>query len=210
MLRFPFSPVLLVAVVAVPLFTLGCAKRLATPVVQAPKAGETTRPSPAGASGGSSSTTPAALAGSAATPAAPSPSGADTPASPAPGPPASRPSPRDFVAVPNVEDIHFDLDRYDIRADAARILDANAQWMKANPGALLLIEGHTDERGTNEYNLALGERRAKAAMNYLVGTGLSAGRFTIISYGEEWPVCQEKNEACWGRNRRAHFLAKPQ
>jgi len=114
------------------------------------------------------------------------------------------------VAVPDVEDIHFDFDSYDIRPDAARILDANALWMKANPGALVLIEGHADERGTNEYNLALGERRAKAAMNYLVGKGLPAGRFTVISYGEEWPVCQEKNEACWGRNRRAHFLAKPQ
>jgi peptidoglycan-associated lipoprotein len=112
------------------------------------------------------------------------------------------------VAVPEVEDIRFDFDRYDIRPDAARILDANARWMKANPAALVLIEGHADERGTNEYNLALGERRAKAAMNYLVGQGLPPERFTVISYGEEWPTCKERNEACWARNRRAHFLTK--
>jgi peptidoglycan-associated lipoprotein len=113
------------------------------------------------------------------------------------------------VAVRDVEDIHFDFDRYDIRPDAARILDANARWIKANPRALVLIEGHSDERGTNEYNLALGERRAKAAMNYLAGQGLPADRFTVISYGEEWPMCQERTETCWARNRRAHFLVKP-
>lgn len=207
MLRFPRRPL---AIVAAPLLALGCAKRLAMPVVHAPTAGETTRPSPDGAPAGTSSTTTPPLPGAAGTPAAPSPAGAGTPAAPSDGPPASRPNPRDFVAVPYVEDIHFDIDRYDIRPDAARILDANARWMNANPRTLVLIEGHADERGTNEYNLALGERRAKAAMNYLVGKGLPAGRFTVISYGEEWPVCQEKNEACWGRNRRAHFLAKPQ
>jgi peptidoglycan-associated lipoprotein len=210
MLRFTFSPVVVLAVVAAPLLALGCAKPLAMPVAHAPRAGETTTSSPGGAPAGASSTTTAPLAGAAATPAAPSAAGAGAPAAPPSGPPASRPSPRDFVAVPDFEDIHFDFDRYDIRPDAARILDANARWMKANPGALVLIEGHADERGTNEYNLPLGERRAKAAMNYLVGTGLPAGRFTVISYGEEWPVCQEKNEACWARNRRAHFLAKPQ
>jgi len=109
-----------------------------------------------------------------------------------------------------VQDIHFDIDRYDIRPDAAKILEANARWMKANPAAPILIEGHADERGTNEYNLALGERRAKAAMNYLVSQGVPSDRFTVISYGEEWPVCRERNEACWARNRRVHFLAKPQ
>jgi peptidoglycan-associated lipoprotein len=114
------------------------------------------------------------------------------------------------VAVHGLEDIYFGFDSYDIASDAARILDANARWMKANPRSLVLIEGHTDERGTNEYNLALGERRAKAAMTYLIGQGVPAGRFTVISYGEEWPACREKNDACWARNRRAHFLTKPQ
>jgi peptidoglycan-associated lipoprotein len=71
------------------------------------------------------------------------------------------------------------------------------------------IEGHADQRGTNEYNLALGERRAKSTMNYLVSQGVQAGRITIISYGEERPVCTERTEACWGMNRRAHFLSKP-
>ena len=72
----------------------------------------------------------------------------------------------------------------------------------------MLIEGHCDERGTNEYNLALGERRAKAAMNYLVSQGVQANRITIISYGKERPVCNEQNESCWSKNRRAHFLVK--
>ena len=206
MLRLRSSRVVLLAIVVAPLLALGCAKRQAMPVGHAQTAGETTRPSPDGPPAGASSTTTPPLPGAAATPAAPSQAGAGTPGAP----PASRPSPRDFVAVPDVADIHFDFDRYDIRPDAARILDANANWMKTNPGSLVLIEGHADERGTSEYNLALGERRAKAAMNYLVGKGLPAGRFTIISYGKEWPVCQEKNETCWGRNRRAHFLAKPQ
>jgi peptidoglycan-associated lipoprotein len=208
--RFPVPPIVILAFVAAPLLALGCAKRLATPVVPAPTAGETTTPSAGRPPTGASSTTTAPLPGVAATPAVPSAAEPGAPAGPPAGPPAARPSLRDFVAVPDVEDIHFDFDRYDIRPDAARILEANARWMKANPGALVLIEGHADERGTNEYNLALGERRAKAAMNYLVGQSLPAGRFTVISYGEEWPVCQEKNEACWARNRRAHFLAKPQ
>ena len=73
----------------------------------------------------------------------------------------------------------------------------------------MLIEGHCDERGTNEYNLALGERRAKSTMNYLVSQGIQASRITIISYGEERPVCTEKTEECWAKNRRAHFLVKP-
>jgi peptidoglycan-associated lipoprotein len=122
---------------------------------------------------------------------------------------AARPVPRDFVAVPDLRDIHFDFDRYDIRPADAKTLDANAAWLKSNAGTLLLIEGHCDERGTNEYNLALGERRAKAAMNYLVSQGVQANRITIISYGEERPACMEKNEACWAKNRRAHFLIKP-
>lgn len=140
--------------------------------------------------------------------------GAATPASAgaasAPGTaPEARPQPKEFVAVPQLQDIYFDFDRYDIRPADARILDANAAWLKQNSGMLVLIEGHADERGTNEYNLALGERRAKAAMNYLVAQGVLASRITIISYGEERPVCTEKTEECWAKNRRAHFLVKP-
>jgi peptidoglycan-associated lipoprotein len=208
--RFPVAPIAVLAVVAVPLLALGCAKRLATAVIPAPTAGAATTPSPGDSPAGAPSTATAPLSGATATPATPSGAGPGALTAQPAGPPATRPSPRDFVVVPEVKDIQFDLDRYDIRPDAARILDANARWMKAHPGALVLIEGHADERGTNEYNLTLGERRAKAAMNYLVGQGLPSDRFMVISYGEEWPMCQERTEACWARNRRAHFLAKPQ
>jgi peptidoglycan-associated lipoprotein len=124
-------------------------------------------------------------------------------------PSGGRPAPREFTSIPELEDVFFDFDKYDIRPADAKVLDSNASWLKENANQLLLIEGHCDERGTNEYNLALGERRAKAAMNYLVAQGVQANRITIISYGEERPLCREKNEACWGKNRRAHFLVKP-
>ena len=101
----------------------------------------------------------------------------------------------------------FDFDKYDIRPTDAKTLDTNAAWLKSNDN-LVLIEGHCDERGTNEYNLALGERRAKAAMNYLVAQGVQASRITIISYGKERPTCTEHSESCWAQNRRAHFLVK--
>ncbi|MBI3029928.1 MAG: peptidoglycan-associated lipoprotein Pal [Candidatus Rokubacteria bacterium] len=118
--------------------------------------------------------------------------------------------PREFMATGALRDIHFEFDRYDIHPDDAKILDENAKWMRANPNSLILIEGRADERGTNEYNLALGERRAKATFNYLAGQGIQANRITLISYSEERPQCTEKNEACWSRNRRAHFLVRPQ
>ncbi|HZI80941.1 MAG TPA: peptidoglycan-associated lipoprotein Pal [Vicinamibacterales bacterium] len=131
-----------------------------------------------------------------------------TPAPAAPAP-AARPEVRTFVAVPELQDVFFDFDKYDIRPADTRTLDANAAWLKSNPNHLVLIEGHADERGTNEYNLALGERRAKSTMNYLVSQGVQANRVTIISYGEERPTCTEKSEGCWAKNRRAHFLVKP-
>ncbi len=189
----------------------GCAKRPATTQASAP--------APTGAAGAmGAAPSPGAQPGAAMQPgggagvtpatAAPTGPGAGAPSTPAPGP-AARPTPREFVSVPELRDIHFDFDKYDIRPGDAKILDANAAWLKQNDNMLVLIEGHADERGTNEYNLALGERRAKAAMNYLVAQGVQANRITIISYGEERPLCTEKNEACWARNRRAHFLVKP-
>jgi len=105
--------------------------------------------------------------------------------------------------------VFFDFDKSNIRPGDAKILDASAAYLKANPDQLVLIEGHTDERGTVEYNLALGERRAKAAMSYLVSHGIDAGRITLVSYGKERPQCTEKTEACHARNRRDHFLTKP-
>jgi peptidoglycan-associated lipoprotein len=119
------------------------------------------------------------------------------------------PSPQEFVAVARLADIHFDYDAHDIRPADAPILDENAAWLKANPSALLLIEGHTDERGTSEYNLGLGDLRAAAAMSHLIAQGVPAARMVAISYGKERPVCTDPNEACWAQNRRAHFLAKP-
>lgn len=105
-----------------------------------------------------------------------------------------------------LKDIHFDFDRYDLRADARATLKANADWLKANASARVEIEGHCDERGTNEYNLALGAKRAQAAKDYLVTLGIAAGRLSTISYGEELPVCKEKTEECWQNNRRARFV----
>ena len=120
----------------------------------------------------------------------------------------SLPSPKEFVESAALRDVYFDFDRYDVRAGDKGTLDENANWLKSNQSAMLLIEGHADERGTNEYNLALGERRAKATRDYLVSVGIDAGRITVISYGEERPTCTEKTEGCWAKNRRAHFLVK--
>src|SRR5213593_2845732 len=139
----------------------------------------------------------------------PAPAPAPPPA-PAPAPaPAPGPAPaREYMANAALADVHFDFDKAVIRSGDVKILDASAGWLKANPEQLLLIEGHCDERGTNEYNLALGERRAKAAMSYLVSRGVQASRITLISYGKERPLCTEKTERCWAQNRRDHFLVK--
>jgi peptidoglycan-associated lipoprotein len=104
------------------------------------------------------------------------------------------------------KDIHFDFDKYDIRPDAKPILEDIASWLLKNPPTKLSIEGHCDERGTNEYNLALGDRRAKSARDYLVALGIPSNRIEIISYGEEKPLCTEETEECWAKNRRSHFV----
>jgi len=105
-----------------------------------------------------------------------------------------------------VQDIYFDFDSFDLRADARNTLKANAEWMKNNPSARVEVEGHCDERGTNEYNLALGAKRAQSARDYLVSLGIAANRLSTISFGEEVPVCTEKAESCWQKNRRARFV----
>src|SRR5262249_28873554 len=122
----------------------------------------------------------------------------------------ARPQPGSFRPTTELKDVHFDFDKYDIRSGDTKTLDANAAWLKSNTTMLLLIEGHRDERATNEYNLALGERRAKATINYLISQGVAQNRVSIIPYGEERPVCTDHDEACWAKNRRAHFLVKPQ
>jgi peptidoglycan-associated lipoprotein len=120
------------------------------------------------------------------------------------------PPPSEFAANEALKPIFFDFDKSDIRQDAAQILEENAKWLGANPKQLVLIEGHCDSRGTNEYNLALGERRAHSAANFLIGRGVAAGRITVLSYGEERPSCEDETEGCWAKNRRASFLTKPQ
>ena len=105
-----------------------------------------------------------------------------------------------------LKDIYYDYDRYDLSADARTILRANADWLKANPNTRVEIEGHCDERGTNEYNLALGAKRAQAAREYLVTLGVVGGRLSTISYGEEIPVCKDASEDCWKQNRRVRFV----
>jgi peptidoglycan-associated lipoprotein len=174
----------------------GCAKRPATTAATAAPA---PAPAPRAASPGPAPT------------ASPAPSATAAPAAPATAAaaPAARPSPKEFEANAALRDVFFEFDKYDIRPEDAKTLDANATWLKANAENLVLIEGHCDERGTNEYNLALGERRAKATMNYLVSQGVQANRITIISYGEERPSCNEKTDSCWSKNRRARFLVKP-
>jgi peptidoglycan-associated lipoprotein len=105
-------------------------------------------------------------------------------------------------------DVLFDYDAATVREDQRGTLQKNADFMRRWLTTRISVEGHADSRGTNEYNLALGDRRAKAAMNYLVAQGISADRMTIVSYGEERPVCTEKNEACWAKNRRDQFMVK--
>jgi peptidoglycan-associated lipoprotein len=191
-----FTHVTMMSLLLAGMIVSGCAKRPATTAA-------TAAPAPAPRAATPAPATPAPAPGpTTAAPAAPSAAPA-APATPA------RPSPREFSAIAALKDVFFDFDKYDIRAEDAKTLDANAAWLKANADNLVLIEGHCDERGTNEYNLALGERRAKATMNYLVSQGVQANRITIISYGEERPGCSEKSESCWSKNRRAHFLVKP-
>lgn len=108
-----------------------------------------------------------------------------------------------------LKDVHFDFDRYELRADARAILKSNADWLKANPSVRLEVEGHADERGTNQYNLALGAKRAESVKRYLIDLGISASQLSTISYGEELPICKEHNEECWAKNRRGHFAIKP-
>jgi peptidoglycan-associated lipoprotein len=105
-----------------------------------------------------------------------------------------------------LKDAFFDFDKSSIRPDAKLNLDENAKWLKANPNAALTIEGHCDERGTREYNLGLGQRRAKAAKDYLVSSGINAKRIKIISYGKERPFVPGHDESAWKWNRRAHFV----
>ena len=104
------------------------------------------------------------------------------------------------------EDIYFNFDRSDLKPEAQEILKGKAEWLRNNPRESVIIEGHCDERGTNEYNLALGDRRAQSAKNFLIDLGIAESRLTTISYGEERPADPGKNEEAWSKNRRDHFV----
>ena len=187
---------------------------LATACAKRPAMREVSAPPPTGAVTAAPPPAPAPPPVTAAPPAptAPVPAPAAPAPAPAPAPPPAavtpRPAPAEYAENPALADIHFDFDKSTIRPGDSRILDASATWLEKNPKARVLIEGHCDERGTNEYNLALGERRAEAGRAYLVSRGVAASRISIVSYGEERPACRERNEGCWRKNRRDHFLTK--
>jgi len=179
------SSALVMSLICLALLLTGCPKRPMVPQVVAPA------PTP---------------------PATAAPTPAPTPLPPAATPvPAPAPPPAaadEYQPNPALKTVYFAFDKSGIRPASAKTLDASTAWLKANPDQLVLIEGNCDERGTNEYNLALGERRAKEALGYLVAKGIDAGRVTIVSFGKEKPVCMEHNEACWSKNRRDDFLTK--
>ncbi len=157
-------------------------------------------------------------------PAAPPPPAAEAPrTNPAPPPPPP-PAPRETPSTPTdaevfasktldqlnaekpLSDVFFDLDQAQIRDDARPTLQKDADWMKRWTSTKVTVSGHGDSRGSAEYNLALGDRRASAVRDYLVSLGIAADRVQVVSKGKESPFCAEENEACWQQNRRGHFL----
>jgi peptidoglycan-associated lipoprotein len=142
-----------------------------------------------------------------------------TPPPPPPAPPAPaatpQPSEDEIFAKKSLDELNaekpltdafFDLDSSQIRGDATQALQKDAEWMKRWASTKITIEGHCDSRGSSEYNLALGDRRAKAVAQYLVSLGISGDRIQTVSKGKEQPFCNEENEACWQQNRRGHFI----
>jgi peptidoglycan-associated lipoprotein len=105
-----------------------------------------------------------------------------------------------------LQDLYFEYDAYDLSPTGRATLQANANWLQSNPQARVEIEGHCDDRGTVEYNLALGAKRARAVRDYLISLGIQSERLSTISYGEELPLCGVESDQCWQQNRRAHFL----
>jgi peptidoglycan-associated lipoprotein len=158
----------------------------------------------------------------AAPPPPPPPPAAPAPPPPPPPPPAPAPAPappalteEQIFAQKSLDqlnaerplgDVLFDYDQSDIRTDAKAPLQRNADWMKRWNSTQVMVEGHCDSRGSSEYNLALGARRADAVKSYLVSLGVPAGRITTVSKGKEQPLCTEDNESCWQMNRRGHFI----
>ena len=126
-------------------------------------------------------------------------------AAPPPPPPAANATLEEMF-LKEVQDAYFDLDKADIRSDARAALAKTGDFLRNYPQVKVVVEGHCDERGSTEYNLALGDRRAAAVKQYLVSLGIGADRMSTVSYGKEKPFCTESNEDCWQRNRRGHFV----
>jgi peptidoglycan-associated lipoprotein len=126
---------------------------------------------------------------------------------PPPPPPPSAPSLTDEqMFAQNVKDVYFDYDKSDVRGDQQSAIQADVAFLQQHPNITFTVEGHCDERGSTEYNLALGDNRASAVKNALVAAGISADRVKTVSYGKEKPFCTEHNEQCWQQNRRGHFV----
>jgi peptidoglycan-associated lipoprotein len=127
---------------------------------------------------------------------------------------AAPPSRNEGTAAPNVselfeqnvKDVFYELDKSDLRPDGRDVLTKDAEFLRSYPQVRVSIEGHCDERGSTEYNLGLGQRRAEAAKNYLISLGIAADRIETVSWGKERPFCMDHNEACWQQNRRGHFV----
>jgi peptidoglycan-associated lipoprotein len=191
------TPKTLIAIAAIALFSAACAKKhvaAAPPAPPTPTATRDTTPAP--------TPTPARAA--------------TTESAPAATAPTSRyPDAKTRAAIDallkRIEDAYFDYDRASLRPDAMKALQADSsalrEILKDYPDYKLTIEGHADERGSAEYNVALGDRRASAAKEYLVGVGIPAAQFDVVSYGKERPLCEDHNENCWQKNRRIHIVA---
>jgi peptidoglycan-associated lipoprotein len=191
----------LVALAAISLLTVACAKKVAVapPAPPAPLAAMPVAAAPR--------------------PASPPPPRVATTESPAPAAPAPRypnavTRARIDELLARIEDAYFDYDRASLRPDAMKALEADStelrDILRDFPDYKLTIEGHCDERGSAEYNIALGEKRAETAKDYLVQVGIPSAQLSLVSYGKERPVCEEHDEACWQRNRRIHIVAMAQ
>ena len=146
------------------------------------------------------------------TPAPPPPATPPPPPAPAPAPPRA-PSEEEIFARKSLDeltremtDVYFDLDRSEIRDDARAGLQKDAEWLKRWTSTQVIVEGHCDSRGSAQYNLGLGSRRASAVKDYLMSLGVPASRVTVVSKGKEQPFCTDETESCWQQNRRGHFI----
>ena len=187
--------------VALLLTVAGCAEQTA-PTAQAP---------PTTTSTAQTSATPPSPDKPAAAPAPSSAPVAAAPQAPAPAPgEAQRPAVSEFVEEPALKDVFFDAGRTEIGRQGAVTMKSNAGWLTEHADMAILIEGHTDWKGNRDANLAVGEKRAQAARDFLVKEGINETRIQIVSYGSDRPVCPQKTEACAAKNRRVHFLVKSQ